>query len=46
MRVDSVLSNNRIAQHNKVKLKTEKVGLYYGARQAVASRLSYASLIE
>jgi len=35
MLVDSMLSNNRIAQDNKVKLRTERVNLYYGAFQAL-----------
>lgn len=35
MKVESVLSNNRIFQHNKIKLGTQKVNLYYGVFQAL-----------
>jgi len=35
MKVNSVLSNNKTAQHNEAKLRTERVNLYYGAFQAL-----------
>jgi len=35
MKVESVISNNRIYQHNKTKLGTERVNLYYGVFQAL-----------
>ena len=35
MKVDSLLSNNKIVEHNKAKLTTERVSLYYGSFQAL-----------
>ena len=35
MKVDSLLSNNKIAEPNKGKLRTERVNLYYGSFQAL-----------
>jgi len=35
VKVDLVLASNKIAEHNKAKLSTEMVSLYYGAFQAL-----------
>jgi len=35
VKVDSLLSNNKIVEHNKAKLTTERVSLYYGSFQAL-----------